>query len=135
MIDGKYWDDAGAGAPSADTAIDTARDQWQRMYREAEAAGREIPVVDVPASLGDVARTSVEATTDLARRARSRSWVVNVDIRALEAAYHAELARQAAQAAAEAAVQAAAPPKHSRRSRRPTGARREVTRRAEQGSR
>ena len=76
--------------PSETTAIEQAREVWMRGYRDSVEAGREVPVVDIPASLGDSARTSVEATTELARRARSRSWTVNVDIRALEAARKAK---------------------------------------------
>lgn len=77
--------------PSAETAIEQARETWLRGYRDAQAAGREIPVVDVPRELGDVARTSVEATTDLARMGGRRSYTVNIDLRALEAQRQARL--------------------------------------------
>lgn len=72
--------------PSEETAIEEARETWQRGYRDAIAAGREVPVVDVPAELGDTARTSVEATQSLTRLGNRRSYIVSVDIRALEAA-------------------------------------------------
>lgn len=114
MLDRQYWTD-GANAPSAETAIEQARGEWERMFRDAQAAGREVPIVEVPAALGDVARASVEATTELARRGNRRSYVVNIDLAALEAAYQADLARRAAQAAP--------PPirRSRRRSRRPAG--------------
>lgn len=77
--------------PSAETAIEEARETWVRGYRDALGAGREIPVVDVPRELGDVARTSVEATTDLARMGGRRSFTVNIDLKALEARRQARL--------------------------------------------
>lgn len=117
MLDNRYWTD-GPTAPSAETAIEQARGEWERMYRDNEAAGRETPVVDVPASLGDTARASVEATTELARRGRSRSYVVNIDLAALEAAYQADLARLAAAAAAAAHEAKPTPAQQSSRSRR-----------------
>lgn len=116
MDDPKYWDNRGV---SSETAIEQARDQWQRMYRDNEAAGRETPVVDVPASLGDVARASVEATTELARRGRSRSFIVTIDLAALEAAYQAEQARLAAEQRAAQELAHSKPVR--RRTRRPAG--------------
>lgn len=75
--------------PSESQAIEEARETWQRGYRDAVAAGREVPVVDVPADLGDAARTSVEATQELSRLGNRRSYIVSVDIRAMEAARRA----------------------------------------------
>lgn len=94
MIDNRYWDNKGV---SSDTAVEQARGEWERMYRDAQAAGREVPVVEVPRELGDVARASVEATQELTRRGNRRSFVVNIDLRALEAAARAEEARRAAE--------------------------------------
>lgn len=85
--------------PSAETAIEEAREVWQRGYRDAMAAGREIPVVDVPRELGDVARSSVEATQSLTRLGNRRSYVVTIDLRALEVA---RKEREAAEAARNA---------------------------------
>lgn len=120
MLDNRYWTD-GPTAPSAETAIEQARGEWERMYRDNEAAGRETPVVDVPASLGDTARASVEATTELARRGRSRSYVVNIDLAALEAAYQADLARLAAVSHEAESPPAQQSSRSRRRQRRPAG--------------
>lgn len=133
MLDRQYWTD-GPTAPSADTAIEQARGEWERMYRDAQAAGREVPVVDVPASLGDVARASVEATSELARRGRTRSFVVNIDLRALEAAYQAEQARLAAIQAAQEAARTQHTQRQSMPARAPTASRREVSKHAAQAS-
>lgn len=84
--------------PTEETAIDESRDAWMKLYRERTDAGREVPVVDVPRELGAAARYSVEATDDMARRARSRSYIVNIDLKALRMAQE-ERAAQAAQAA------------------------------------
>ena len=102
--------------PSESQAIDEAREVWQRGYRDAVAAGREVPVVDVPASLGDVARASVEATTELARLGNRRSYTVNVDIRAMEQ-------RRVERLALEAAASVAKGNRPSRRQRRAKGKR------------
>lgn len=83
--------------PSEDTAIDESRDAWMKLYRERTDAGREVPVVDVPRSLGAAARYSVEATDDMARRARSRSYLVNIDLAAMRRAQE-ERAAQVARA-------------------------------------
>lgn len=88
--------------PTEETAIDEARDAWAKLYRERTDAGREVPIVDVPRELERTAdgqepdpsqkaaweyaaRMSVEATDDLGRRARSRSYLVPIDLRAMEA--------------------------------------------------
>ncbi|HEX9117831.1 MAG TPA: hypothetical protein VGA61_17315 [Anaerolineae bacterium] len=98
--------------PSEAQAIEEARETWQRGYRDAVAAGREVPVVDVPAELGDTARTSVEATRELSRLGNRRSYIVSVDIRALEAA---RVARE--NAAAKRHPKSAAKPSPRKRSK------------------
>lgn len=98
--------------PSADDAIEEARETWVRGYRDAQEAGREVPVVDVPASLGDAARTSVEATQSLTRAGNRRSYVVSVDLKALEAA------RIAREHAAASKQRPATPRKSGQRSTR-----------------
>lgn len=99
--------------PSEEQAIDEARETWQRGYRDAIAAGREVPVVDVPAELGDTARASVEATRELSRLGNRRSYMVSVDIRALEAA---RVARETA--AAKRHPKTAAKPSPRKRSKK-----------------
>ena len=105
--------------PSAEQAIDEARETWQRGYRDAMAAGREIPVVDVPGALGDTARASVEATQELARLGNRRSYVISIDLAAMERDRLTRLAR-AVEAAASAAAKGQRP---SRRKRRQEGKR------------
>lgn len=124
MIDNRYWDNS--KGPSADTAIEQARGEWERMYRDNQAAGRETPVVEIPREMGDVARASVEATQELTRRGNRRSFLVNIDIRALEAAARAEEARRQAEAEAETARLAQEAierviANHSKPARRPNG--------------
>lgn len=72
--------------PSESDAIEQACEVWQRGYRDAQAAGREIPVVDVPAEYGGAARMSVEATQRLAQLGNRRSYIVSIDLAALERA-------------------------------------------------
>ena len=135
MIDNRYWDNTGV---SADTAIEQARGEWERMYRDAKEAGREIPVVDVPASLGDVARSSVEATTELTRRGNRKSFIVNIDLRALEQAARAEEARRQQEAADTLAAAQLAEREAIRakdRARNASRSRREVSRRAKRTAR
>lgn len=93
--------DMNAQTPSAEQAIDEAREVWLRGYRDAQAAGREIPVVDVPRELGDVARTSVEATQGLAKLGNRRSFTVNVDLAAMERRRQERLTLEAAVAVAQ----------------------------------
>lgn len=107
--------------PSASEAIEQAREVWQRGYRDAMAAGREIPVVDVPRELGDTARTSVEATQELARLGNRRSYTVSIDLAAMERARVQKIV-QAAQAEAANAL-AAKGKRPSRRTRRAGGKR------------
>lgn len=104
--------------PSESQAIEEARETWQRGYRDAMAAGREIPVVDVPAELGDTARASVEATQELARLGNRRSYVISIDLAAMERDRLARLAR-----AVEAAASAAAPKRRPRKRRAQEGKR------------
>lgn len=101
--------------PSEETAIEEARETWQRGYRDAMAAGREIPVVDVPAELGDTARTSVEATRELTRMGNRRSYIVSVDIAALEAARRSRESSAAASKQSPATKQQRSPRKRSRK--------------------
>lgn len=87
--------------PTEETAIDESRYVWEKLYRERTEAGREVPIVDVPRELvrtadgGEpdaaqragwefAARMSVEATTDMARRAGRRSVVVAIDLAEME---------------------------------------------------
>lgn len=100
-------------AVSEHTAIEQAREVWERGYREATAAGREIPVVDVPADLGEGARYSVEATQGLTRLGNRRSYTVSVDLRAMEAA------RLERERRAQLTANAAAARLHAQRPRKP----------------
>lgn len=72
--------------PSESDAIEQACEVWERGYRDAMAAGREIPVVDVPAEYGGAARMSVEATQRLSQAGNRRSYIVSIDLAALERA-------------------------------------------------
>lgn len=67
------------------TVAEEVRETWLRGAMDALQAGREIPVRDIPASTGDAGRLSDISTADLFRRAQTRRYIVNVDIRALEA--------------------------------------------------
>jgi len=60
------------------------RETWLRGAMDMIQAGREVPVRELPADLGDAAVLSSEATSGLYRRASTRRYVVNVDIAALE---------------------------------------------------
>lgn len=71
----------------ADNAIEQARGEWERMARDAQAAGREIPVQEIPRELAPESfRASADATAGLMRAANRRSFIVGIDLRALEAA-------------------------------------------------
>lgn len=75
---------AGVNTSAAD-AIETARSEWQRMYRDATDAGREVPVVTIPKELApDSFKASADATAELSRLAGRRSYLVSIDIAALE---------------------------------------------------
>lgn len=79
------------------------RETWLRGAMDTLQAGKEIPIRDIPLAIGgDMARLSEEATGDLYRKASTRRFSVNVDIKALEAARRRKLA--AVRAAAEAAA-------------------------------
>lgn len=60
------------------------RETWLRGAMDAMQAGREIPVREIPRDLGDTAILSEEATSDLYRRAATRRFSVNIDIKMLE---------------------------------------------------
>jgi hypothetical protein len=59
---------------SANDAIEEANYMYAKMYREEMEAGREIPVVDIPASLGADAIYSVEAGDKMIREANKRHY-------------------------------------------------------------
>lgn len=91
----------GANTSAAD-AIETARHEWQRMYRDATDAGREVPVMTIPKELApDSFRASADATDELSRLAGRRTFGVSIDLAALEARRRAHLSTQAPRAQAQ----------------------------------
>jgi hypothetical protein len=67
---------------SENDAIEEGRYMYAKMAREEYNAGREIPVVDVPVELGDMAYTSVEAGDELLRMARTKRYTLSAKGRA-----------------------------------------------------
>lgn len=65
-------------------AVEMARSKYVEMARAAQRAGRELPAVGIPASLGDVAKYSVEASQELLRQSGRSSFTVSVSLRELE---------------------------------------------------
>lgn len=63
---------------SESDAIEDCCETYEKMVRDVEKAGRELPIVDVPASLGDSARISVETGEKLIRRAHRRTFFINL---------------------------------------------------------
>lgn len=62
---------------SANDAIEEAKYQYAKMAREELNAGREIPVVDVPIELGDMAILSVESGDELLKESRTKRFMLS----------------------------------------------------------
>lgn len=62
---------------SEDDACEEARYMYAKMAREEYNAGRELPVVDVPAEMGENAYRSVEAGDELLRMARTKRYMLS----------------------------------------------------------
>ena len=62
-------------AVSAHDAIEQANSKYEEMVRTELENTRELPIVDVPATLGDSARTSVEVGDRIIRKAHTHSFI------------------------------------------------------------
>lgn len=67
-------------------AVALARDEWARHARDIERSGREVPVRELPPETGDLGRQSCEATAELGRASRSRTYGLSFSLAEMERA-------------------------------------------------
>lgn len=90
-----------ASEPIRAESIEEVRGTYERMVRDRQAAGREVPAQPVyldglSREDQETARQSVEASQELYKRAQRQSYVVAIDLKALEAARKARAAASTA---------------------------------------